>query len=115
MGADGLPYEVKGEAEKVFNLLTTPSISLNAQFVSVPPQFRAEDITDVILGSVNIAACGPRGEKLSVTFDVASGNVSVSATTPPMDTAEQPGRDAAAVAAAHGAKLVLERYVGQPC
>jgi len=45
VGADGLPYEVRGEARRTFNLLTTPELSLNAQFVKVPVQFRAEDIT----------------------------------------------------------------------
>jgi len=39
VGADGLPYEVRGEPWKYFNLLSTPQLSLNAQFLPVPERF----------------------------------------------------------------------------
>ena len=38
-GADGAPYEVRGEAGSVFNILSSPRLSVNSQFVAVPPQF----------------------------------------------------------------------------
>ena len=112
MGIDGLPYEIKGEASRAFNLLTPPGLSLNAQFLSVPDGFRAEDITETVLGSVHVAACGLRGEQLSVHFDVVSGNLSVSVDNDPaLETPQRALRSRAALAAAHGVKLVLERYV----
>ena len=112
MGVDGLPYEIKGEAHRMFNLFTSPGVSLNAHFLSVPDAFRAEDITETVLGSVHVLACGLRGEQLSVHFDVATGNLSVSVSGDPgNETNPQPSRGRAAVAAALGVRLILERYV----
>ena len=38
-GADGVPYEVRGEVGSVFNILSSPRLSINSLFVQVPPRF----------------------------------------------------------------------------
>jgi len=109
---------VHGEPQRTFNLLTSPTTSLNAQFVEVPKAFVGEDITDTVLGDVGIAACGPRDEMLFIHFDVATGRLNVTVDdedqgNPPAAAAapRASNRGVAAMAAAHGTKLVLERYV----
>ena len=39
-GADGAPYEVRGEAGSVFNILSSPRVSMNSLFVAVHHSFR---------------------------------------------------------------------------
>jgi hypothetical protein len=126
VGADGLAYEVRGEAHLAFNLLTSPRLSINAEFREVPRRFRAEDITDTVIGSVSIAACSVGGGTLRLGIDVDSGNLTYGV-EPPRDApaaAEaargddggapvfRPGNLAARVAAAAaGVKLTEERFV----
>jgi hypothetical protein len=38
-GADGVPYEVRGEVGSVFNILSSPRLSINSLFVQVPARF----------------------------------------------------------------------------
>ena len=52
--------EVRGEPGVVFNLFSAPAMSINAAFEAVPLRFRALDITDTTLGSVDLAACAER-------------------------------------------------------
>jgi len=84
VGSDGMPYEVRGEPGSVFNLLSAGTMSINAMFEAVPPKFQALDITDTVLGSVDLAACATDlsplndGGRGSLHFDVGSGNLSVS-------------------------------------
>jgi len=74
VGADGLPYEVRGEPWKYFNLLSTPRLSLNAQFLPVPERFVHGKITDTVLGTLHLALCdAPRSRIVGVTFDVFNG------------------------------------------
>ena len=68
-GADGLDYEVKGGAGRVFNLVSSRSLSINAEFQAVPAGFRyvglphddnpsklnARQLTETTLGSVHVA------------------------------------------------------------
>lgn len=77
IGVDGKPYEVMGEPNQVFNLLSSPSVSVNARFEAVPSAFKGEDITDTVLGSVGVAVCDLQGGALQLHFDMATGNVSV--------------------------------------
>ena len=56
-----MPYEVRGEAGRAFNIVTSPSVSVNAEFQQVLPGFEAEDITDTVMGDVNVATCGHFG------------------------------------------------------
>ena len=77
VGADGMPYEVRGEPWKYFNLLTTPTLSLNAQFLPVPERFVHGKITDTVLGTLHLALCdAPRNRIVGVTFDVFDGAMS---------------------------------------
>ena len=57
VGADGKSYEVKGDAGAAFNLLSSRRLSINAEFVGVPPRYRALDITETVLGATSIALC----------------------------------------------------------
>ena len=57
IGGDGVPYEVKGVPGGIFNLLTSPTLSINARFEAVPKALRAEDVTDTTLGDVAIGLC----------------------------------------------------------
>jgi hypothetical protein len=69
--------EVRGEPGVVFNLFSAPAMSINAAFEAVPLRFRALDITDTTLGSVDLAACSSRGGgRGALRFDVDSGNLS---------------------------------------
>ena len=108
---------MRGQPERAFNLLTAPHVSLNAEFIKVPKNFRAEDITDTVLGSVHVAACAPDRVSLAVTFNVSTGNLTVEALDKrgqPIEvsaTASRGGRPAKAVAATYGVRLLMERYV----
>ena len=78
---------MRGEPWRYFNLLSAPGLSLNAQFLPVPPKFVVGPITDTVLGTLNLATCAAppstkgafftparlRGATLSMTFDVFSG------------------------------------------
>lgn len=77
VGVDGIAYEVMGEPQRVFNLVSAPAISANARFHAVPAEFKGEDITDTVLGEVGVAFCDLRGGALQLHFDVKSGNISV--------------------------------------
>ena len=68
---------VRGEPGRVFNLFSSPLMSINAAFEEVEPAFRAEDITDTVLGTVSIAMCSSLGGRGELHFDVASGNTSL--------------------------------------
>ena len=97
---------MRGAPGRAFNLLSTPALSVNAEFTGVPERFRAEDITDTVLGSVGLSYCSVRGGAVSVVVDASTGNVTVSAAPPAADAARR-----AAAAAYTGAKLFEERYV----
>ena len=68
VGGDGVPYEVRGTAGAVFNLVSAAELSINARFVSVPEAFKAEDITDTVLGDVGVALCDERRALRTLTF-----------------------------------------------
>ena len=83
VGADGLPYEVRGEPWKYFNLLSTPALSLNAQFLPVPERFVHGKITDTVLGTLHLALCdAPRSRIVGATFDVFSGEIGCTVRSP---------------------------------
>ena len=83
VGADGLPYEVRGEPWKYFNLLSTPRLSLNAQFLPVPERFVHGKITDTVLGTLHLALCdAPRSRIVGVTFDVFNGAIGCTVRSP---------------------------------
>ena len=83
VGADGLPYEVRGEPWKYFNLLSTPRLSLNAQFLPVPERFVHGKITDTVLGTLHLALCdAPRSRIVGATFDVFSGAIGCTVRSP---------------------------------
>ena len=68
VGGDGVPYEVRGAPGIVYNLVSTAEISINAQFLGVPDAFKAEDITDTVLGDIGIALCDERRGLRMLTF-----------------------------------------------
>ena len=73
-----LHWQVRGESGSAFNLLSTPLLSLNADFRAVPPAFRAHDITETVLGSIHVALCAAAGEAPStLEMDVDSGNITI--------------------------------------
>jgi len=74
VGGDGRPYEVRGDAGSFFNLLSAAALSVNAQFVRVPEQFRAEDVTDTVLGDVSLSMCAG-GCEARVSLNVSTGAV----------------------------------------
>ena len=74
VGMDGVPFHVLGERWKYFNVISAPTISLNAQFLPVKPGFAHGKITDTVLGLLHLAICDPAtGRTLGVLFDVFSG------------------------------------------
>ena len=74
VGSDGLAYHVLGEPWKYFNVVSSPTISLNAQFLPVKPGFAHGKITDTVLGTLHLAVCdAATGRTLGVLFDVFSG------------------------------------------
>lgn len=76
IGADGVAYEVMGTPQRVFNLLSAPAVSVNARFEAVPAEFKGEDITETVLGSVGVAFCDVRGGMIQFEIDVANGDIS---------------------------------------
>ena len=112
VGADGLAYEVKGEAGRVFNIFTSPSVSVNAEFNEVPPQFQAEDITETVMGSVEVALCTHSHNGVArLRMNASDGNVSVVFVPSPAPKALERTRPIAKQLAAVGIKLVEERYI----
>jgi hypothetical protein len=66
IGADGAVYEVKGEPDVVFNIITSPSIQINSRFMKVPDGYAQQGITETVLGDFGITAClGGKSEYIS--------------------------------------------------
>ena len=85
VGADRLPYEVRGEPWRYFNLISAPRLSLNAQFLPVPEGYVHGTITDTVLGTLHLAVCEPdNGRVTGMLFDVFSGEVRCTR-SPPQD------------------------------
>jgi len=74
IGNDGVPYEVRGEPGSIFNLVSSARFSINAEFVAVPERFRAEDITETVLGSIGVSYCAGTCEGRLV-FNVTTGQL----------------------------------------
>jgi len=64
LGGDGQIYSVHGSAGAVFNILSAQGLNVNSKFVQVPQEFRTEDITDNVLGTVGVKFCS--GKALTV-------------------------------------------------
>jgi len=83
IGTDGVAYHVLGEPWKYFNVISSPTISLNAQFLPVKPGFNHGKITDTVLGTLHLAVCdAATGRTLGVLFDVFSGEHHCTITPP---------------------------------
>ena len=129
-GADGFPYEVRGDAGSVFNLVSSPRLSINALFMSVPPQFPVRPsqtshpcqscaprptcmprvqtmaVGDTVLGDLGIALCGPEGgAAVHLHLDVATGNLSLA------HAVGSSPYDVVAAASAVGAAIRIERFL----
>jgi len=104
-----LPYEVKGEAASVFNIVSSPTISVNAEFLQVPPEFQGEDITETVMGSVEVAFCSRLGAT-HLRFNVTDGNLSTTLVDPILN-ARGRSRTVPEIMASAGLKLIEERYV----
>ena len=55
---------MRGEPWKYFNLISSPQLSLNAQFLPVPAEYvgasgRLSQFSDTVLGTLHVAACIP--------------------------------------------------------
>merc|ERR1711988_739606 len=116
VGVDGQPYEIMGEPQRVFNLVSSPGFSINAHFATVPKRFKGEDITDTVLGTVGVAFCSVQGGALHVIFDVSSGNVTAYTSSDGhsgVHSREEliSGTAAAALVRWGGAKMVHEQYI----
>jgi len=84
VGADRLPYEVRGEPWRYFNLISAPRLSLNAQFLPVPEGYVHGKITDTVLGTLHLAVLEPdNGRVAGMLFDVFSGELRCSHSPPP--------------------------------
>jgi len=74
IGSDVAAYHLLGTPWKYFNVISAPTISLNAQFLPVKPNFVHGKITDTVLGLLHLAICdAATGRTLGVLFDVFSG------------------------------------------
>ena len=105
-GADGAPYEVRGEAGFVFNILSSPRLSINSLFDAVPPQFPTLAVGDTVLGDLGIALCGADGgAAVRLHLDVATGNLTLA------HEAGSSAEDALAAASEVGAVVRLERFL----
>lgn len=81
---------MRGESGASFNLLSTPLLSLNAEFRAVPPAFRGLDITETVLGSMHLSLCAAPGEAAStLEMDVDSGNITTHDWSAPMRAEEE--------------------------
>ena len=84
VGADRLPYEVRGEPWRYFNLISAPRLSLNAQFLPVPEGYVHGKITDTVLGTLHLAVLEPdNGRVAGMLFDVFSGELRCTHSPPP--------------------------------
>ena len=66
---------MRGEPWRYFNLISTPTLSLNAQFVPVPEGYVHGNITDTVLGTLHLTVCAeaeppPPPEPVPVTVEV---------------------------------------------
>jgi len=86
VAANGQKYEVKGEAGHSFNLVTSPSLSVNAEFQAVPPGFQyiglpddegtplnARNLTETVLGDMHVVICTHHGDKVGLLLNMSSG------------------------------------------
>ena len=70
---------MRGEPWKYFNLISSPQLSLNAQFLPVPAEYvgasgRLSQFSDTVLGTLHLAACIPGTPRaVGVLFDVFDG------------------------------------------
>ena len=104
-----MPYEIKGEAGRAYNIVSSPSVSVNAEFQQVLPGFEGEVITATVMGNVEVATCGHFGTA-KLFMSVSDGR---------MNLTFHPGPTPATLAslstekamAASGVKIVEERYI----
>lgn len=84
-----MPYEIRGEPGRAYNLLSSAALSTNAEFIAIPPRFFTEGMTDTVLGTVTIGVCDvSSGQALHTRFGVANGHLSVP--SPGRDTGPMP-------------------------
>jgi hypothetical protein len=58
-GADEIPYGVRGHTGVSYNVLSSSTLSLNAEWASVPPRFADHSsMADTVLRSVGVGLCG---------------------------------------------------------
>ena len=109
VGADGLHYEVRGEAGRAFNIMSSPSVSVNAEFKQVLPGFEAEDITDTVMGDVEVATCGHFGAA-KLFMNASDGGLRLSFHPRPIPAAHA-SLSMEKKMAASGVNLIDERYI----
>ena len=109
MGADGLSYEVKGEAGRAYNIVSSPSVSVNAEFQQVLPGFEGEVITATVMGNVEVATCGHFGTA-KLFMSVSDGRLNLTFHPGPTPTTLASLSTEKAMAAS-GVKMVEERYI----
>ena len=109
VGADGLQYEVQGEAGRAFNIVSSPSVSVNAEFIQVLPGFEGEDITDTVMGDVEVATCGNFGTA-KLFMNASDGGLRLSFHPHPIPAAHA-SLSMEKQMAASGVKLIDERYI----
>ena len=109
VGADGLQYEVQGEAGRAFNIVSSPSVSVNAEFIQVLPGFEGEDITDTVMGDVEVATCGHFGTA-KLFMNASDGGLRLSFHPHPIPAAHA-SLSMEKQMAASGVKLIDERYI----
>ena len=114
-GGDDAPYEVRGEAGVSFNIISSPRLSVNAGFATVPSTFPTLAVGDTVMADLGIALCGADGgQALQLHIDSATGDISLANETIDGDGLSGHGRPLASVwqaALATGALLSVERFV----
>ena len=108
VGADGLAYEVKGEAGRAFNIISSPSVSVNAEFQQVLPGLGRADVAETVMGNVEMAVCGHFGVA-KLLLNASDGGLRLSFHPGPIPTGLA-SLSTEKIMAAVGVKLVEERY-----
>jgi len=72
--ANRSPYEIRGAAGHHYNLISSPQLSVNANFIAVPEKFQDADFGDTLLGNLGVVLCA-HGRAQQLEFDIQSGRL----------------------------------------
>ena len=76
-GGDDGPYEVRGEQDGLYNILSSPRLSVNARFATVPSKFPTLAVGDTVMVDLGVALCAEKLGPVHLLVDAPSGNISL--------------------------------------